>query len=73
VHPYRDPVSPPLGAEEERAPAEDWALGGLLAAVGGARVAVALATGEAVAVDVTAAGLVGALGVAVIARLLRRA
>jgi hypothetical protein len=68
MHPYREAPAEPAQADRG-APSEDWALGGLLSAVGGGRVAVALAGGEAFTVDATAAGVLATLGVIVLARL----
>lgn len=71
MHPYRTtPVASP--DESAAAPAEEWILGALLAVVGGARVLVALATGEVFGADVTIAAILGALGGVLLARLLLR-
>lgn len=67
MHPYR--TAPASDARDEAAPSEEWILGGLLAVVGGARVVVALATGEELAADVTIAAIALFLGVVLLARL----
>lgn len=71
VHPYREPAAPPSRADE-RAPAEEWAIAGLLAVLGGARVAIAIAGGEDFGVDATVAGILGLLGLVLLARIALR-
>ena len=68
MHPYREPPRP-TGDAIERAPAEEWALALLLAVLGGARVVIAAARGEDFEVDVTVAGILGAIGLVMLARL----
>jgi hypothetical protein len=67
--PYRSPISQP--AEPTEAPGEEWVLALLLVALGAVRVGVALARGEEIAVEVTAAALLGAIGASMLARLAR--
>ena len=71
VHPYRDPASGRCHGEDGRAPFEEWAVAGLLAVVGGARVVIAIARGESAAADVTVAGILALIGVLLFGRLAR--
>lgn len=54
VHPYRQP---PDAEARERIPIEDWALAGGLLVIGGVRVIVAIAQGEAFATEATLASI----------------
>lgn len=69
VHPYREPgATPPIEAAG-KTPGEEWIIAVLLALLGGARVAIAIARGEDFAVDVTIAGILGAIGLVLLAKL----
>lgn len=67
MHPYR--TAPAGQARDGAAPAEEWILAALLSVIAGARVVVALATGEALGADVTLAAILAVLGVVLLARL----
>ncbi len=53
-------------------PGEEWVLAIVLVVLGAVRIAIALATHEEFAADVTIAGLLGAIGCVLLAQLARR-
>jgi hypothetical protein len=73
VHPYR--TAPPAEPAEprERPPAEEWALAGGLALIGGVRVIAALVQSEPFATEATIALLMFVVGAVYLVRLLRTA
>lgn len=70
LSPYRE--SPTDAEETPRAPGEEWVLAVVLVLLGVVRVAIALATHEDFAADVTIAALLGAIGCVLLAQLARR-
>ena len=68
VHPCRQPATPSTSGDAGT-PTEEWVIACLLAVLGGARVAIALVRGEDFEVDVTIAGILGAIGLVMLARL----
>ena len=69
MHPYREPAASRPRSDEGGAPSEEWAIAGLLALLGGVRVAIAVVRGEEAAIDVTVAGVLGLVGLVLLVRL----